>query len=40
MRTNHETEIFIKEGEIFIEIYIVDFMDLNYLLMTDKQNHK
>ena len=40
MRTNHESEIFIKGGEIFIEVYIVDFMNLNYLLMTHKQNHK
>ena len=40
MQTNHESEIFIKEGEIYIEVYMVDFMDLNYLLMTHKQNHK
>ena len=40
MRTNHESKIFIKGGEIFIEVYIIDFMNLNYLLMTHKQNHK
>ena len=28
MQINHEAEIFTKEGEIFIEVYIVDFMDL------------
>ena len=28
MWTNHEGEIFIEQGEIFIEVYIVDFMDL------------
>ena len=40
MQINHEAEIFTKEGEIFIEVYIVDFMGLNYLLTTHKQNHK
>ena len=28
MWTNHEGEIFIEQGEKFIEVYIVDFMDL------------
>ena len=28
MRKNHEGEIFTEEGEIFIEVYIIDFMDL------------
>ena len=28
MRTNSEGEIIIEEGEIFIEVYIIDFMDL------------
>ena len=28
MWTNHEGEILIEEGETFIEVYIVDFMDL------------
>ena len=36
MRTNHEGEIFIEEGEIFIGVYIIYFM----LLMTHKKNHK
>ena len=36
MRTNHEGEIFIEEGEIFIGVYIMYFM----LLMTHKKNHK
>ena len=36
MQTNHESEIFIEEGEIFIDIYIIYFL----LLMTHKKNHK
>ena len=28
MRTNYEGKIFIEEGEIFIDVYIIDFMDL------------
>ena len=36
MRTNHEGEIFIEEGVILIEVYIIYFM----LLMTYKKNHK
>ena len=40
MLTNHEGEIFIEEGEIFIEVYITDFMDLKLPFMTHKQNHK
>ena len=36
MWTNHEGEIFIEEGEIFIGVYIIYFM----LLMTHKKNHK
>ena len=36
MQTNHEGEIFIEEGEIFIELYIIDFMDLK-LLFNDSQ---
>ena len=36
MRTNHESEIFIEEGEIFIDVYIIYFL----LLMTHKKNQK
>ena len=36
MQKNHEGEIFIEEDEIFIEVYIIEFMDLK-LRFNDSQ---
>ena len=36
MQKNHEGEMFIEEGEIFIEVYIIEFMDLK-LRFNDSQ---